>query len=481
MKKKIIGRTREYTRLDKCMREDIAQLVLVYGRRRVGKTFLINQYFGNTFAFKLTGAYNKPKTDQLEAFINELNRKTHKKMPAPKNWMEAFELLREYIESLDPEKKCVVFFDEMPWLDTHRSGFLSAFEYFWNDFGSSVDNLVFIVCGSATSWLVDNIEHNKGGLFNRQTCKLFLEPFSLCETEEYLINKGIHWSRYDITECYMIMGGIPYYLSLLDKELSYLQNIDYLFFRKKAELWDEFGHLYNTLFSQGENYISVVYELSKTKNGLTREDISKKTGIALNGVLSKIIKNLVDSGFVRENQFFGKKKKDTLYQLADYYSSFYFNYIGDNKGRDEHYWSNTLDAPARKTWAGNMFEQVCKDHIGQIKQKIGILGILSNESMWFVKPDKKLGTAGTQIDLIIDRRDRVINLCEMKFSLSEFTIDKDYDEKLRKRIETFRKKTGTRKAIQIIFVVTYGVEANPYSGIVQKQVVLDDLFKKQDA
>ncbi len=481
MKKKIIGRTREYTRLDKCMREDIAQLVLVYGRRRVGKTFLINQYFGNTFAFKLTGAYNKPKTDQLEAFINELNRKTHRKIPAPKNWTDAFELLREYIESLDPEKKCVVFFDEMPWLDTHRSGFLSAFEYFWNDFGSSVDNLVFIVCGSATSWLVDNIEHNKGGLFNRQTCKLFLEPFSLCETEEYLISKGIHWSRYDITECYMIMGGIPYYLSLLDKELSYLQNVDYLFFRKKAELWDEFDHLYNTLFSQGENYISVVYELSKKKNGLTREDISKKTGIALNGVLSKIIKNLVDAGFVRENQFFGKKKKDTLYQLADYYSSFYFNYIRDNKGRDEHYWSNMLDAPVRKTWAGNMFEQVCKDHIGQIKQKIGILGILSGESVWFVKSDKKLGTAGTQIDLIIDRRDRVINLCEMKFSLSEFTIDKDYDEKLRKRIETFRKKTRTKKAIQIIFVATYGVEANPYSGIVQKQVVLDDLFKSQDA
>ena len=462
------------------MREDIAQLVLVYGRRRVGKTFLINQYFRNAFSFKLTGAYNKPKTDQLQAFINELNRKTHRKMSAPKSWTDAFELLREYIQNLDPRKKCVVFFDEFPWLDTHRSGFLSAFEYFWNDYGSSVDSLVFIVCGSATSWLVDNIEHNKGGLFNRQTCKLFLEPFSLCETEEYLISKGIHWSRYDITECYMIMGGIPYYLSLLDRELSYLQNIDYLFFRKKAELWDEFDHLYNTLFSQGENYISVVYELSKKKNGLSRAEISKETGLALNGVLSKIIKNLVDSGFVRENQFFGRKKKDTLYQLADYYSSFYFNYIRDNMGRDEHYWSNTLDAPARKTWAGNMFEQVCKDHIGQIKQKIGIHGILSNESTWFVKPDKKLGTAGTQIDLIIDRRDRVINLCEMKFSLDEFTIDKNYDEKLRKRIEAFRRKTGTRKAIQIIFVSTYGVEANPYSGIIQKQVMLDDLFKKQD-
>ena len=183
----------EFARLDKCMREETAQLVLVYGRRRVGKTFLINQYFKNVFSFKLTGTYYKPKTDQLQAFISELNRKSHKKLKAPSTWTQAFEMLREYIEDQDPEKKCVVFFDEMPWLDTHKSGFLSAFEFFWNDFGSAVDNLVFIVCGSATSWLVDNIEHNKGGLFNRQTCKLFLEPCSLYETEQYLINKGIYW------------------------------------------------------------------------------------------------------------------------------------------------------------------------------------------------------------------------------------------------------------------------------------------------
>ncbi len=276
----------------------------------------------------------------------------------------------------------------------------------------------------------------------------------------------------------MIMGGIPYYLSLLDKEMSYLQNIDYLFFRKNAELWDEFDHLYNTLFTKGENYISVVHELSKKKNGLTREEISEETGLALNGILSKIIKNLVDSGFVRENQFFGKKKKDTLYQLADYYSSFYFHYIWDNKGRDEHFWSNTLDAPARKTWAGNMFEQTCKDHIKQIKQKIGILGILSEESIWYIKADKKLHMTGAQVDLIIDRRDRVIDLCEMKFSLGEYSIDKEYDQKLRKRIETFRKDSKTKKAVQVVFVTTYGVETNQYSSIVQKQVTLEDLFRE---
>ncbi len=480
MKKKPIGRNKEYARLHKCMREDTAQLILVYGRRRVGKTFLINQYFENNYYFKLTGVYNSPKADQLQAFIAEYNRKTHRKEAAPSNWLQAFEMLREYIENCNRDEKCVVFFDEMPWLDTHKSGFLPAFELFWNDFGSSIDNLVFIVCGSATSWLVDNIEHNKGGLFNRRTCKLFLEPFSLSETEEYLINKGINWSRYDITECYMIMGGIPYYLSLLDKEMSYLQNIDYIFFRKKAELWDEFGNLYNTLFKQGENYISVVYSLSRKKNGLTREEIAKATGLALNGVLSKIIKNLVDSGFVRENQFFGKKKKDMLYQLADYYSSFYFHYIRDNKGRDEHYWSNTLDAPSRKAWAGNMFEQICKDHVKQIKQKIGILGILSEESSWFIKADKELGIEGSQIDLILDRRDRVIDLCEMKFSIGEFSIDKSYDEKIRKRIESFRKATKTKKAVQIVFVTTYGVETNPYSSIIQKQITVDDLFKEAE-
>ena len=223
MKTAIIGRKQECARLDKCMREGNSQLVIVYGRRRVGKTFLINEYFHNRYAFKLTGAYGESKAVQLESFTVELNRKTHQKNKVPQNWRRAFEMLREYIESLPRNEKCIVFFDEMPWLDTHKSGFLSAFEFFWNDYGSTVKNLVFIVCGSATSWLTEHIDHNRGGLFNRQTCKLFLEPFNLRETEEYLLHKGIRWSRYDIVECYMVLGGIPYYLSLLDKELSYLQ------------------------------------------------------------------------------------------------------------------------------------------------------------------------------------------------------------------------------------------------------------------
>ena len=477
MKKTLIGRQNEISRLDRCMRENTAQLVIVYGRRRVGKTFLINRYFNNRFAFKLTGAYNRPKDEQLESFTSELNRKTKTKHKKPENWRQAFEMLRDYIEGYPAGKKCVVFFDEMPWLDTHKSCFLAAFEYFWNSFGSSVDNLVFIVCGSATSWLTDHIDHNKGGLFNRQTCKLFLQPFTLCETEEYLTQKGICWSRYDVTECYMILGGIPYYLSLLEKDLSCLQNIDALFFKKDAVMRDEFDHLYRTLFSHSENYIAVADALSKKNIGLTRNEIAEKTGLAANGVLTKIMKNLTDSGFVRENVFFGRQKKETLYQLADYYSCFYFHYVKNQKGRDERFWSNTLDAPAKRAWAGITFEQVCKDHINQIKQKLGISGVLSEQSSWFVKRDEERGITGTQADLVIDRRDRVITLCEMKFSVNEFEIDRVYDKKLRDRIGTFHSVTGTKKAVQIAFVTTYGLKTNRYSGLVQKQITMEDLFK----
>lgn len=481
MKTAIIGRKQECARLDKCMREGNSQLVIVYGRRRVGKTFLINEYFHNRFAFKLTGAYGESKAVQLESFTVELNRKTHQKNKIPQNWRRAFEMLREYIESLPRNEKCIVFFDEMPWLDTHKSGFLSAFEFFWNDYGSTVKNLVFIVCGSATSWLTEHIDHNRGGLFNRQTCKLFLEPFNLRETEEYLLHKGIRWSRYDIVECYMVLGGIPYYLSLLDKELSYLQNIDYLCFKKRAELWDEFDHLYHTLFSREGNHVLVVEELSKKGAGLTRAEVAQKTGLAPNGVLSKVLKNLVDSGFVRENISFGKKKKEILYQLSDYYSCFYFRYLKNRSGRDEHYWSNTLNTPSRKAWAGITFEQVCKDHIRQIKRKLGISGIVSEQYSWFVRPDQQRDIRGAQIDLIIDRRDRVITLCEIKFSLDEFTINRDYEAKIRNRIETFRTISGTKKAIQIAFITTYGVKTNMYSSIIQKQININDLFAETES
>lgn len=473
---RIIGRVEECERLDRCIRSDSAQLIVVYGRRRVGKTFLINEYFGNNFAFKQTGVFEEKRKVQLQNFIAELNRRSGKGYSLPKDWTEAFNYLRDYLDSLDDDNKQVVFLDELPWLDSKRSGFLSAFEFFWNDYASAKHNLVFVLCGSATSWMDDKITKNKGGLFNRQTCRLYLEPFSLFETECFLEKKGINWSRYEIAECYMIMGGIPYYLDLLDSEVSLKQNIDNLFFKKKGELWDEFDHLYKTLFTNSESYVAVVEALSGKRGGLTREELCKKINKSDGGDISKVLNNLVLSGFVAVSNMYGRQKKSCLYQLSDYYTMFYFRFIKDYYGRDEHFWSNSVDNSSRRAWEGLTFERLCKDHIKQIKQKLGISGVLSNESSWFIKEDEEKGITGSQIDLLIDRRDHVVSLCEMKFSINEFMIDKTYDMNLRNKVSSFVKATNCKKTIQLVLITTYGVVKNKYSGLVGTQVLLDDLF-----
>ncbi|MBO4393104.1 MAG: AAA family ATPase [Spirochaetales bacterium] len=472
---KIVGRVEECGRLEECLGASSAQLIIVYGRRRVGKTFLVNEFFDNSFAFKLTGTFEGDKVVQLRNFTIALDRMTQRKNNVPKDWTEAFDSLRDYLASLPSDEKQVVFFDEMPWLDSQKSGFLPAFEWFWNDWASTMDNLVFIVCGSATSWMDEKIANNKGGLFNRHTCRIYLKPFNLSEVREFLEKKGIIWSLYDIVRCYMVMGGIPYYLNLLSSRLSLSQNIDSLFFSVGGSLWDEFDHLYRTLFSNSESYIRVVEALSSKTGGLTRNEIIEIIRNPSNGDLTKILNDLVLSGFVRVTGFYGNKKKDALYQLADYYSSFYFRFIKDRFGKDENYWSNSTDNPARRSWEGLVFEQVCKDHVAQIKRKIGISGVLSEESSWFSKGDGEC-KPGAQIDLLIARRDKVISICEIKFCNGEFSVDAEYDMRLRNKIETFRSATGCRESIQLVMVTTYGVKANKYSSQIQNQVTMEDLF-----
>ena len=470
----LIGREEECKRLAECLSENKAQLVVIYGRRRIGKTYLIEEFFDGEFAFRMTGEYKASRTMQLRNFANELSLQTNTLGGVPKDWKEAFWELRKYLSELPLERKQVVFFDELPWMDTPNSYFLAEFEYFWNSWGNRRKNLVLIVCGFAASWLIDHIENNKGGLFNRLTCRIFLKPFNLYQTEKYLISKNINWLRREICECYMIMGGIPYYLSLLRHELSYTENIDHIFFRKRAELWDEFRHLYQTLFSNSESYVKIVEVLSAKKMGLTRSEISDATGLPKNGVLTKMLNNLEISGFIRISSFYGKKKKDTLYQLADYYSLFYFRFIKDGTIMDERYWSNSINLPSHYPWSGFSFELLCMDHIRQIKKKLEIGGVLSEQSIWYQRGDNN--NKGAQIDLLIDRADRVINVCEMKFSNETFTIDKDYDADLRYKISAFRNTTGTKSNLMLTLITSYGVKKNIYSGIVQREILMDDLF-----
>ena len=476
MRSRIIGRAEECGRLEDCLLADTSQLIVVYGRRRVGKTFLINEFFEERLAFRLTGSFNENTSFQLSNFTREISRKSGEKKAEPKDWPEAFEMLRDYLESLPKQEKHVIFFDEMPWLDTERASFMPAFEWFWNDWASTQHHLVFVVCGSATSWMLENFINNKGGLFSRQTCRLYLKPWSLAETEAFLESRGIRWSRYEIAECYMIMGGIPYYLSLLSNKKSMSQNIDFLFFRDRGELWDEFDHLYRTLFTNSANYVKVVEALSRKKGGMSRNELIQATKLPSNGAFTKILNDLIASGFVRISLFYQQKKKDALYQLSDYYTAFYFHFLKDREGHDEHYWQNAIDLPSRRSWTGLTFEQVCKDHIAQIKKKLGIAGVLSDESVWYTNGDAELGISGAQIDLLIHRRDRVIHLCEMKFSIHEYLIDKAYEQTLREKVGAFREITKCRESVFVTMITTYGVARNQHSYLIQSQVTLDDLF-----
>ena len=471
-----VGREYEIRQLEKYRNSKESEFVIVYGRRRVGKTFMVKEFFDDTYDFKVTGLYKKPKKTQLKNFYLALLEYGASVKRVPTDWLEAFAELKKLLKGIKEDRKKIIFIDELPWLDTPKSEFLSAFEGFWNGWGAQQNDLMLVVCGSATTWITNKILSDKGGLFNRAARRLYLMPFSLQETERYLISRGIHWSRYDIVECYMTMGGIPYYLKLLDNELSYLANIDTIFFKRNGPLWDEFDHLYETLFGNSKGYLKIIEALSTKKSGLTRKEIINEAKLEDNGLLTEMLKNLKDSLFVRAYNTFGYDEKNVVYQLADYFTLFYLRFMKGRQNPDEHFWTHFLDNPAKSSWAGQTFEQVCKDHIQQVKKAIGISALLTDISSW------QGATEGgkAQIDLIIDRRDRTINICEIKFSVGEFVIDKDYEAKLRNKIEVFREAVKSTKALQLVMITTYGVRQNIHSGIVQSQVRMDDLFNSAE-
>lgn len=474
----LIGRKKEVAELERYYNQDNAVFIAVYGRRRIGKTFLVNEFFKNDFSFKVTGVspaeYERKQLThiQLANFNLALNHHSGKVFPAPSNWMEAFSQLTEYLETGKKKKRQVVFIDELPWMDTPYSGFLTAFEWFWNSWGSNCRNLMLIVCGSATSWIVNKIINSRGGLHNRLSGKIFLSPFDLKESEQFYESRGIIWDRYEQLQAYMVFGGVPYYLSLLHKEESLTQNIDRLFFSKDAILANEFENLFNALFDNSKDYIRTIEQLYKNKAGLTRNEIAQKLGVSSGGGLSKMIDNLDKCGFI-EGISNGIKSKDKIYKLVDYYCLFYLNFVKNNDFHETHYWSKIANTPAHNSWCGFSFERICFSHLEQIKRCLGISGILTRTYAWRSHASKP----AAQIDMLIDREDRVVDVCEMKFASAEYSITKAENEKLRNRIEAFRSESGTKKAIHLVMISPYGIHSNLYSGNVTNQVTMDALFE----
>ena len=471
----MVGRKRELEILNECRTADRSRLVVVLGRRRVGKTFLVREAFGYAFTFTHTGLENGSLSEQLSSFWNDLRRQSGKEFRLPGNWMEAFEMLKDALQaSKDPRK--TVFIDELPWMDTRNSGFVKAIEAFWNGWASARTDVVMVVCGSAAAWMTRKILHNKGGLFNRANRTIRLEPFTLAECEEFVQSEGIAMDRKDIASAYMVFGGAPYYWSLLDKRDSLSQNIDRLFFGNSPELADEFSRLFRSVFANPEPYMAVVATLGRKKAGMTRAEIVSATrGAANDGKLTEILANLESSGFVRRYNEFGALKKGSIYQIIDNFTLFYFKFVNGQAGRDPAKWSHMVRDSRRLAWEGLAFERLCLLHSRQIKAALGIAGVETEESAWrcnAADPE----TNGAQIDLVIRRADRVTNLCEMEFCSERFAIDSGCAERLREKIRAFKRETGTKDNCHLTFVTTYGLLRNANASMVQSEVTLDDLF-----
>ena len=470
--KDIIGRKSEVNRLAEYINSDKAEFVVVYGRRRVGKTFLIKRFFNEKFIFYLSGAENASKQQQLFNFTTALNKYSRKENPTVEDWQSAFVQLEQYLRKVKTKGRKVIFIDELPWLDNAKSGFLSAFEYFWNTYASSQKEIFLVICGSATSWIMNKIIKNRGGLHNRVTRQIRLESFTLHETEQFLKLKKIAMSRFQIAECYMILGGIPYYLEQLEKSLSLSQNIDNLFFNKNATLRDEYTKLYSSLFKSPRKYMQIIEALARKRKGLTRDEVVNFSNISNGGGLTSMLEELELCGFISINNNFNTKKNLQLYQLTDFYSLFYLHFVKNKKGTDGNYWSSLIDNTTHKAWTGFSFELLCQTHISQIKRTLSIGGVISYISGWRSKDAEN----GAQIDLIIDRNDNIINLCEMKYSTKKFIITKSYDENLRNKRGVFVEETNTKKSVHITMITTYGVKHNEYWSNIQSEITLNDLF-----
>lgn len=476
----VIGRKEEIRELNELYDSGRAEFLAIYGRRRVGKTFLVKEVLGNRLTFYHTGLSpideESSKTsmkDQLLNFYFSMVRAGLNEQKKPTSWLEAFFMLENFLEDIDDGSRQVIFIDELPWMDTPKSGFLKAFEAFWNGWGSSRHNLMLVVCGSATTWMLNNIVNNHGGLYDRLTREIHLHPFTFGETKDFLQAKGIMLSTMDFAEAYMILGGIPYYLNYFRKGMSLGQNIDMLLFDRKARLANEFNRLFSSLFNNSEDYKSIVRLLAKKHIGYSRGEIAKLLDKKSGGGLTDMLTALENSGFIHHYQPLGNRKNDNLYQLCDPFCQFYISFVENNT--DHHFWQNSRNEGKIAAWRGMAFEELCTNHIDKIKDALKVGGVLSQESALTIKGNEN--EKGTQIDLVILRNDNIVNLCEMKFTTKPFVIDQEYHDLLLHRINLLRKYLkDDNKSIHLTFITSRGVKQNMYSGIIQNEVTLEDLL-----
>jgi len=473
-----IGRKEEQAILHKAFNSNEAEMVAVIGRRRVGKTFLVRSVYEKHLDFEITGIQNATMRQQLDNFTTKLNAYAQPILPfqRPSNWMGAFQMLVTYLESIEKPERMVVFLDELPWLATRKSDFLKWLGWFWNSWASQ-KNIVVVICGSAASWMIANVVRDRGGLHNRITRRIFLQPFNLAETEQFFQSRGITFDRYQLIQLYMAFGGVPHYLKEVERGKSAAQIIDELCFSPNGLLRDEFMMLYPALFENAAVHISIVQSLAQTWQGLTRSEIIDKAKLTNGGSTSRALEELVSSGFVSMYYSFGKKKKEMRYRLTDEYSLFYLQFIEDIRGEGKGAWQKLSQTQAWKSWSGYAFENIALKHVAQIKKALGIAGVYTESSAFYAKGDAN--QPGVQIDLLIDRNDHTINLCEMKFYNTEFTPTQAFAREIRAKIAAFKAHTNTKKQVFATLLTTFPIHSNENSlGLIDQALTMDVLFEE---
>ncbi len=467
-----VGREREVAQILKLERSSKAEFLALYGRRRVGKTYLIKSLYSEVFSLYITGIANVSVKEQLVNFNLALKKYSKSKWDIPENWLQAFQQLIAHLEK-SKQKRKIMFIDELPWFDTPNAKFIQALEHFWNSWASARKDIFLIVCGSAASWMLNKLIRNKGGLYNRVTHRMKIEPFNLHECRLFLEKKRVALDAYQIIQLYMVLGGIPFYWETVSKGKSAAQIIEETCFSDGGILQNEFNAIFQSLFLQPERHLAIVKALAIKAKGLLRGEIADISGLSNGGGLSRLLEELEESGFITTYVPFGRTSRSTLYQLSDFYSLFYLKFLFRQSKQGKNRWIKMIDSPVHRAWSGYAFEQVCLYHIQQLQHALGVSGIETQISSWRSMNDKK----GAQIDLIIDRRDQVINLCEMKFSINPYTISKKYADELRNKIGCFKSETQTRKAVFLTMITTFGINKNEhYGSVVQNDLTMDVLF-----
>lgn len=469
----MVGRDEEIERLRNLLETKESEFVTVVGRRRVGKTFLIRETYKKEIAFELTGIQYADMKEQLSNFhfaMREWFKNYDTDQPKAKNWVDAFQLLITELKKSKSKKKRVIFIDELPWIATARSGFLKGLSFFWNSWASK-HNILLATCGSAASWMIQKIILNKGGLHNRVTAQLSLQPFTLKESRAYLKSLGIRLNHHQMAQLYMVIGGIPYYLKQVPPGKSVPQIVSTLLFSKNAPLRNEFDNLYQSLFTNYDKYVAIIEACYTKWKGITHSELSKLTGFPTGGSLSRMVNELEASGFLLLSQPFDKRKKDMLIRLVDEFSIFYLKY---KKGTRLTNWNAVSRTQSFKSWQGFAFENLCLKHIEQIKSALGISAVTTSTYSLAQKGTQSI--QGCQIDLLIDRADEVINLCEAKFHNATFTIDKKYAGTLQNKKKVLESKLPRDKVPHLTLITSHGIKNNKYSDLVDSAVLLKDLY-----